>query len=187
MQDTAIGSGEHVVHFYEHDTELVAAVGTALTHAAQAGEVALVIATEAHRRAFESDDLAAAERFSDTEVAAKFPAGRDAPGRARRLLAAALRQWGYEGVLVDCAVLVSSELGTNAVLHAGSPFSLTAWMRDSVLRIAVEDASPLGASGHDGGLIPQAGHGLAVVETLATNWGVEGTPEGKVVWAEFRV
>jgi anti-sigma regulatory factor (Ser/Thr protein kinase) len=317
MQDTAIGSGEHVVHFYEHDTELVAAVGPYLIDAAQAGEVAVVIATEAHRRAFESeleaagidvaeardeesylsldaadtmaafmpggeidrdafhevigglvrkaarsgravraygemvallwdagsvigaieleglwnelahelpfalfcsypaasvlgsehaealhqvchlhtsvvqtppaDDLAAAERFSDTEVAAKFPAGRDAPGRARRLLAAALRQWGYEGVLVDCAVLVSSELGTNAVLHADSPFSLTAWMRDSVLRIAVEDASPLGAPGHDGGLIPQAGHGLAVVETLAASWGVEGTPEGKVVWAEFRV
>jgi anti-sigma regulatory factor (Ser/Thr protein kinase) len=171
MQDIVIGSGEHVVQLYEHEEALheVCQLHTSVVHTPPA------------------DDLDAAERLSDTEVAAKFPAERDAPGRARRLVAAALRQWGYEGVLVDYAALVSSELGTNAVLHADSPFSLTARMRASVLRIAVEDASPLGASGHDGGLIPQVGHGLAVVETLATDWGVEGTAEGKVVWAELRV
>jgi anti-sigma regulatory factor (Ser/Thr protein kinase) len=156
----------------------------AIEHAEALHEVCHLHSSVVQARA---DDLDCAQRLSDTEVAAGFPAERDAPGRARRLVAAALRQWGYEGVLVEYAALVSSELGTNAVLHADSPFSLIARMRDSVLRIAVEDASPLGASGHDWGLIPQAGHGLAVVETLATDWGVEGTAEGKVVWAELRV
>jgi hypothetical protein len=174
-QDITAVSCEDVVQFYEHDSELVAGMHGVCHQRTSVAQTPPV------------EDLDCAERLSDTEVAAKFPAERHAPGRARRLVMAALRQWGYEGVLVDDAALVASELGTNAVLHADSPFSLIARIRDSVLRIAVEDASPLGASGYRGGLILRAGHGLAVVEALASDWGVEGTAEGKVVWAELRV
>jgi anti-sigma regulatory factor (Ser/Thr protein kinase) len=54
-QDIAAESCEHVVKFYAHDTELVAAVGPYLAAAIRAGEVTIVIASETHRRAFELD------------------------------------------------------------------------------------------------------------------------------------
>jgi hypothetical protein len=53
-RDIEVAGGAHAVKFYEHDAELVAAVGPYLAAAIHAQEVALVIATEPHRRAFES-------------------------------------------------------------------------------------------------------------------------------------
>jgi anti-sigma regulatory factor (Ser/Thr protein kinase) len=48
-------SGEHVVLFYEHDAGLFGPVGRYLADAIDAGGLALIIATEAHRRAFEAE------------------------------------------------------------------------------------------------------------------------------------
>ena len=48
-----LGAGDHVVQFYEHDSELFRTVGEYLAHALRTGGVAIVIATEAHRRGFE--------------------------------------------------------------------------------------------------------------------------------------
>jgi hypothetical protein len=53
-RDIEIADGAHVVKFYENDAELVAAAGPYLAAATHADEVALMIATEPHRRAFES-------------------------------------------------------------------------------------------------------------------------------------
>src|SRR5690242_1847041 len=50
----AVDAGGHVVHFYECDADLVAHAGDYLRDAARLGEVAIVIATRAHRDAFES-------------------------------------------------------------------------------------------------------------------------------------
>jgi anti-sigma regulatory factor (Ser/Thr protein kinase) len=51
----AAGSGEHVVRFYEHEAELVQTVGGYLGGVAKTGAAVIVIATEAHRRAFEAE------------------------------------------------------------------------------------------------------------------------------------
>jgi hypothetical protein len=53
-REDSIAGGAHVVHFYEHDAQLVAAVGPYLSAALQAGETAIMIATDTHRRAFEA-------------------------------------------------------------------------------------------------------------------------------------
>ncbi len=53
--DIAVESGEHVVQFYEHESEPLGAVVPYLAAAAAGGEAAIVIATEAHRRAFEGE------------------------------------------------------------------------------------------------------------------------------------
>jgi hypothetical protein len=45
--------GKHAVHFYEHEADLVDRVGGYLSEALGDGAVAIAIATEAHRRAFE--------------------------------------------------------------------------------------------------------------------------------------
>jgi hypothetical protein len=141
-----------------------------------------------------------------TELVAELAAERDAPGRARRLVVAALRRWGLDEALVQDAALVLSELATNAVVHARSPFSVAVHLDDAKLRIAVQDACPLTASGgrddpihptggpsagpglipragHD--LIPRTGHGLGLTEEISTRWGIDGFSDGKVVWAEL--
>ena len=48
------GGGEHVVQFYDHDGDLARAVGDYLSLAVSHGDVAVVIATEPHRREFEA-------------------------------------------------------------------------------------------------------------------------------------
>jgi anti-sigma regulatory factor (Ser/Thr protein kinase) len=123
---------------------------------------------------------------SGRELVAEFPAERDSPGRARRLVVTALKRWGHGKILVDDAALVLSELTTNAIVHAVSSFSVEVRAEEAGLRIAVADESPMvAASPAEQGLIPQAGHGLGLTDTLCSRWGVEGTPEGKVVWAEL--
>jgi len=124
---------------------------------------------------------------SEQELTASFPAERDAPGRARRLTAGALRRWGHTDELVDDAALVLSELASNAVIHAGSPFSIVIRTQESTLRIAVEDVCPLAATGPNGGLIASREHGLAVIEALSARWGADCRPHGKVVWAELPI
>jgi hypothetical protein len=127
------------------------------------------------------------ELADERELTASFPAERDAPGRARRLTVGALRRWGHNDELIDDAALVLSELASNAVIHAGSPFSIVVRSQGPTLRVAVEDVRPLAGAQPDGGLVVLPEHGLAVIEALAARWGSDGTPHGKVVWAELRV
>jgi anti-sigma regulatory factor (Ser/Thr protein kinase) len=314
-ENETVGSGEHVVHFYEHDAELVEAVAPYLSAGARAGDVAIVIATRAHRHAFElaleaegvdlagagargefvsldaaetmaafmSDgeidraafhevigglvrraagsgrrvraygemvallwdagevlaaieletlwnDLARELPFTlfcsypaasvlgsehadalhevcqlhssvlhggdgpsegkdgrgPSELKARFSAELNAPGRARRLLMSEMRQWGHDEPLVQDAALVLSELATNAVRHAGSPFSIAVRVEGSMLRIAVGDSRPLATALRNGELTPQPLHGLGLIDALSTDWGVDGAADGKVVWAELR-
>jgi|HubBroStandDraft_2_1064218.scaffolds.fasta_scaffold02457_5 hypothetical protein len=120
------------------------------------------------------------------ELTASFPAERDSPGRARRLAVADLQRWGIAEESVNDVALVLSELASNAVIHAGSPFSISVKLGDSVIRVAVQDRCPVLATGSDGGMVVRAPHGLAVIQALSAHWGVEGTPDGKTVWAELR-
>lgn len=131
------------------------------------------------------------ENGAEREIIAAFAPELDSPGRARRLVTARLRQWGHEPAFMDEAALVISELTTNAVLHAESSFSIVVRARDSRLYIAVQDKRPLTTLAREQGLTVQPGHGLSIVDTLCTCWGVkegvdeDGGGEGKVVWAEL--
>jgi len=300
VRDLTVGHGDHVVQFYQRDSELLAAVTPYLLAAVRAGEAVIVIATEAHRREFEAElradgvDLAQAradgtfvaldaadtialftidgridrDRFHEVvggivrtaaasarrvraygemvallwdagdvlsaieletlwhelghevsfslfcsypaasvlgsehaqalhqvcglhsavlDVVAEFSAERHMPGSARRLVVAALEQSGHDELLVGNAALVLSELASNAVLHAGTPFAVTVRAESSTLCIAVEDSAPLLANVPDGGLIPRPAHGLSLVQALCSRWGAEASARGKVVWAELPI
>jgi hypothetical protein len=114
---------------------------------------------------------------------AEFPEEPGAPGRARRLVAGRLRRWGVPDDTIDDAALIVSELASNAVRHAGSPFTICARLDDATLRLAVEDACALVAAVPAGGICPQPLHGLGVIDAISSDWGVEATAGGKVVWA----
>jgi anti-sigma regulatory factor (Ser/Thr protein kinase) len=91
------------------------------------------------------------------------------------------RAWLAERV--DQAVLVASELVTNAVLHAHSQLPLLVELRGTQLHLAVHDANPhllRLATAPD--VLAEGGRGLPLVEALASTWQVQHPPDGgKVV------
>jgi anti-sigma regulatory factor (Ser/Thr protein kinase) len=142
-------------------------------------------AAEIHGRpTFARAEGAITDRLPPARFNAAFAAEVDAPGRARRLLAATLRDRGYAKPLVEQAMLVASELAANAVLHARSGFSIEVRADDATVRVAVEDGSPPDHT-LDVQMVPRRTHGLGLVNALARRWGVYGTKRGKVVFAEL--
>ena len=105
------------------------------------------------------------------------------PGQARADLRAALAA-DISPSASDVIQLLTTELVTNAIQHAHGAVKVTAQISGDRIRIAVGDDSlgvpvPVTASSDD-----ESGRGLALVDRLATRWGVEELPSGKVVWFE---
>jgi anti-anti-sigma regulatory factor len=101
----------------------------------------------------------------------------EGPAAARALLDEVCQAWSLPR-LRDPARLIAGELATNAVLHAGTDFDVTAGLTRRYLRIGVRDGT-----GADAGLVAGPGRGLGAVEAFSTGWGVIRVPDGKVVWA----
>jgi MEDS: MEthanogen/methylotroph, DcmR Sensory domain len=119
------------------------------------------------------------------EALRTFAFSREAPATARHFAVATLREWGLADV-ADDAALVVTELAANAVVHAGSGFTVILSARGNVLRIAVRDGCPLPAEGQ-AALMPLPLHGLGAVDALAARWGVESLGKaGKTVWVDLR-
>lgn len=87
--------------------------------------------------------------------------------------------------LVERVLLVVSELATNAVLHARTPFVVRMSGGDGSIRVEVFDTSD--GRPQPGDMDPSAvtGRGLGIVDALASTWGVEPAEGGKWVWAEL--
>ncbi len=119
----------------------------------------------------------------------RLPCDPSAPSRAREALAElpAVR---------DCredALLVVSELATNAVLHSGADpddeLELLAELIPDGIRIAVTDRRTAGGvleTVPRGGPAGSGGMGLWVVDALSSRWGTESN-EVTRVWAELRL
>ena len=90
------------------------------------------------------------------------------------------------GVL-DTALLLTSELVVNAARHGQGEITLDITLSGNRLRVSVTDAgSGEPAPQHGDQQFHEAGRGLALVEELATRWGVEpASPVGKTVWFEL--
>lgn len=104
---------------------------------------------------------------------------------ARDAVAAALQATGWPEHTIDMARVVTSELATNAIIHAGTAFELRVSI-DGTAVIAVEDgagteAPRLAEKGHS----RPGGMGLYLVEAMCAEWGVEQRSDGKVVWARL--
>ena len=89
-------------------------------------------------------------------------------------------------LLVDDMTLVASELATNAVAHAGTPFTVSLTALVGTVILAVKDGSALRPIRMDPHLLDATGRGVAIVDFLSREWGVSSHPyEGKSVWAAF--
>jgi len=111
-------------------------------------------------------------------------------GRARRWLRHALpRLVGYRprGHLHDDTELLLCELVTNAVLHAGGVTAVQLRLTDETLRITVCDTVSAVPVAQRAAPDADHGRGIALVEILATRWGVQRArpAAGKCVWLEL--
>jgi anti-sigma regulatory factor (Ser/Thr protein kinase) len=300
MRETKMRGGEHVVQFYDHQDDLARAVGEYLSSAVASREIAIVIATEAHRQAFEAEmadagvdtdqarrdgsiiwldaaetlgrfvhdgqvdpkgfrevvgslvreaaktgrgiraygemvallweaghvlgaieleklwnglagelsfslfcayhiHSASGEEHAEAlhevcrlhtavidEATARFRAGPDAPFAARRFLAGLLGRRPYgERVNPHDAQLVVSELATNAVIHAGTPFSVGVRCDGSTVRISVQDWSSTQPIVRETNARALSGRGLRLIAMVSRAWGIDYGPDGKTVWAEL--
>jgi anti-sigma regulatory factor (Ser/Thr protein kinase) len=87
---------------------------------------------------------------------------------------------------VEEAVVVVSELATNAVVHARTPFSVEVAIEDGRVVVQVEDGNPRVPVFVEVPARALSGHGLQIVRGLTASWGVSPVPGGgKVVWAEL--
>lgn len=128
----------------------------------------------------------APDRTSATYAQAwRFPAEADAVARARREVIGALSAQGCDARLTDAAQLVTSELATNAILHAQTPWSLTLEIDRHLVRLTVRDDSPVFPAVRHYGTAAATGRGLGIVAGTAASWGAQREGAGKRVWAEL--
>ena len=104
---------------------------------------------------------------------------------ARGFVAMKLQEWHLDHLLDD-ALLVASELATNAVLHAQSTCRLRLVLGPRTLRIEVSDAGIGTPEPQPVSFTEEHGRGLLLVAALSTAWGLETSSRlGKSVWAEL--
>lgn len=103
---------------------------------------------------------------------------------ARRFVTSAVGVAGAD--LVDAVVLVTSEVVTNAVVHASGDVSLVVRVTPGGVRVEVSDRSVVALRQGATGMLAESGRGLSIVDALASRWGVEPLPGGgKTVWFEI--
>jgi anti-sigma regulatory factor (Ser/Thr protein kinase) len=135
---------------------------------------------------------------------ARLAPGPQAAADARDRVAVVIRNWNIR-VDVDTALLITSELVANAVLHGGGPVTLAVRSSAGHLRVDVHDASPIMPvppaavdSAVDSAVVDddfrsgealaideigaETGRGLLLVDALSTGWGCYRTPAGKAVY-----
>lgn len=90
--------------------------------------------------------------------------------------------------MVQDAVLVASELATNAVVHARTSFAVSLSRADGHVLLQVTDASSVPPERAWSDPLDVSGRGLSIVETVSQTWGVDNSANGlKSVWASFPV
>ncbi|MEU8977842.1 SpoIIE family protein phosphatase [Streptomyces sp. NPDC048309] len=133
-------------------------------------------------------------RTRSSVITARAAASFDPLGRsvatARSFVRDTLQGWGFADI-VDDAVVLTSELVTNAVVHAGTSADVLCLRSDDGVRIEVADRYPereipLQATAVNmGSPEREGGRGLQLCAALAGRWGVEYTPTHKQVWFQL--
>lgn len=113
-----------------------------------------------------------------------LPPDASSPRTARRFVAERVADALTDDV-VDAALLVATELVTNALLHAPGEVRLRVRVAGDMVRIEVGDTNPAAPVPRTAARPDAAtGRGLAIVARAASSWGVDAGDGGKTVWAE---
>ncbi|WP_420714366.1 SpoIIE family protein phosphatase [Streptomyces sp. NRRL WC-3744] len=110
----------------------------------------------------------------------------EAVRHARRFTRRTLRAWGLSRDTIDVALLVVSELVTNALVHTGGQVRLDLSLVNHRLRLAVADTSPRSPVKPTSiGWEATGGRGILLVEAVSAAWGTVPVSGGKQVWADL--
>lgn len=118
-------------------------------------------------------------------AAVSLPVDAGSAGAARRLLRMALD--GHQPAATEDAVLMISELVTNAVRHTRALLLVLITVHGHMLRVDVSDDNPALPVAPSPEHYATNGRGLRIVDTLADRWGITPTADGKTVWFEIDV
>lgn len=120
----------------------------------------------------------------------RLPNDRRTPAAARALVRSVLEEASLDGLLNE-ALLLTTELSTNAVVHAGTELDIEVAADPDGLTVTVTDFSPgpveqlaVGPRNEkvDIGEVAERGRGLLLVDHFASRWGTVHEGTGKGVW-----
>ena len=135
-----------------------------------------------HRR-FASTEAGYLKVVALEPVVARFPPQRASVAAARQFVTNELIAAGVTSVL-DEARLLTSELATNAVVHAATEFTVSVRVVASRVYVEVRDGDPFGQVSQRiaTSTLPLGGQGLRIVGRIARSWGTRVEDQSKVVW-----
>ena len=110
--------------------------------------------------------------------------GPDAPRVARQTVAEHCREAGTGPECVDLAVLATSEVVTNALVHGSGAVGLRVHAGPVQVRIEVGDDNPRHPRLRPLDEQAQGGRGMMILDAVSSAWGVVDMPVGKIVWFE---
>jgi anti-sigma regulatory factor (Ser/Thr protein kinase) len=106
-------------------------------------------------------------------------------GAARRFVRDVLTSRHVTVGVVDVVELLTSEVVTNALLHASSAEELIIHLGAHRVRVEVSDSSPEPPVKRRIDVAAASGRGLTIVDRMASKWGVDHNRQGgKRVWFE---
>ncbi len=120
----------------------------------------------------------------------RLPNDRRTPSAARAVVRAVLEEAGLDELLNE-ALLLTTELSTNAVVHAGTDLDIEVAADAAGLTVTVTDFAPgpverlaVGTRNDrtDIGEVAERGRGLLLVDHFASRWGTTHQRTGKGVW-----
>lgn len=117
----------------------------------------------------------------EVELAPQPTAVREARCVAARVCSAAK----VPPEVCETAILLASELVTNAVIHAQPPVRMTVVANAAEIRVEVSDGAQQLPVLRERSCTP-GGRGMYLVHNCASRWGVQPDARGKVVWFEIR-
>ncbi|WP_341720244.1 SpoIIE family protein phosphatase [Micromonospora sp. FIMYZ51] len=163
---------ESVANAHSGDPRALCATATAAVPGATEDDVAVLAVEYALRPS----------RSARMEV----PAEPTAPSRVRHWMTDQLNRWGVAESVIGAAVLCTSELTTNALLHAGTAARVEIDLSPERLLVSVADSGSRGTvtRAHTDTLSSR-GRGLGLIEELSDAWGTDPTVRGSTVWFEI--
>ncbi|MFG2057392.1 SpoIIE family protein phosphatase [Micromonospora sp. NPDC048930] len=168
------GLGEAVTAAGSGDPRALCAVATAAVPGATEDDVAVLAVEHAVRPS----------RSAGMEV----PAEPTAPSRVRHWMTAQLNEWQVPEGVIGAAVLCTSELTTNALLHAGTAARVEIDLSAERLLVSVADSGTRGqVTRARTDTLSSRGRGLGLIEELSDAWGTDPTVRGSTVWFEILI
>lgn len=119
----------------------------------------------------------------------KFPSSIEAPARARRYVRGVLSrdEQPLADEKLDVVLLLVSELATNAYRYGSEPgddMLVRVLPLLTAVRVEVHDTSRKRPHMRTESGERARGRGMHIIDVMASRWGVDDRPFGKVVWVE---